>query len=177
VVEGRQDPDDAQREPAGVGEVVPPQRDDGVAVGQQQRGVVPVPLRQPGDLRLRLGDRPAVVHRLELVEVLHAGLDAVGERVHDPGAVVDRHAAPHARAERLVGDADGVVDVLGVGGGHGGDHLTGRRVEDVDRLGAARKQFAADPQTGRQRGDGQVHHRRRSGGEGHGCSWKVGPGK
>ena len=73
--------DHAEREAARVGVVVAAHRHHRVAVGQQQRRVVAVPLRQPGDLRLGLGDRPAVVGGLQLVEVHHVALDAVGEAV------------------------------------------------------------------------------------------------
>ena len=57
---------------------------------QQQRGVVAIPLGEPGDLGLGLGDRPPVVDRFQSVELVHVTFEQIPEAVEDPGTLVDR---------------------------------------------------------------------------------------
>ena len=85
-----------------------------------------------GDVALRGGQRLAVVERLELGELGAVGLDQLGERVDQPGALRRRDLAQGA-LECAAGRGDGALDVLGAGLGDGDDRLAGRRVDGLER--------------------------------------------
>ena len=131
-----------------------------------------------GDVALGRGQRLAVVERLELGELLAVGLDQLGERVHEPGALRRRDLAQRA-LERRAGGGDGAVDVLGAGLGDGADRLAGRRVDrlegaPVGGLGA----LAADQEGVRRAGDELARRLRGQllgGGGGHGADRSPAP--
>src|SRR5690606_26653850 len=89
-------------------------------------------------------DGLAGVERLELGELVEAGLEGVGHGVAQIGALGRGPAAPGA-LEGGAGGADGAVDVFRAGVGDGGDALAGGGRQVVDgAAGQGREVRAAD---------------------------------
>ena len=85
----------------------------------------------------RLADRLPVVNGLEpgdLVGLLH---QAIGQPAHEPAALARRHLAP-GPVERRPGRSHGRVHVRRSGRRDRGNHLLGRRIDDVHRLARRR---------------------------------------
>ena len=86
--------DDADRLAQRVGEVIAADRDRLAVDLVGPAGVVAQAVDHRGQVALRLGDRLAVVERLELGQLVDVLLDQVGQLVHEPAAVGGVHLAP-----------------------------------------------------------------------------------
>jgi hypothetical protein len=84
----------------------------------------------------RIGDRLAVVERLDLGEFVGVLFEEVAELPHELRAVAGRNARPLAGFERLSRRRDRGVDVRLVARRHVGDDLLCRRVLDLEGLAA-----------------------------------------
>ena len=81
-----------------------------------------------------IGDRLAVVERLELGQLVAVLLDQLGEPPHQLGAVAAAHAAPGPGLERRPGGRDRGIDVGGIALRHLRDDAAGSGIEGVEGL-------------------------------------------
>ena len=129
--------DDADRGADRVVEIIAFHRNDRVAAGQGEAGVVTEEIRQAADLRACFIHGPAVVQRFQMVHFFEVVFERIRQLVDQAGPDARRQASPFFALECPAGARHGPVDISVAGVCNAGDHLAGGRVQHVDQLAAA----------------------------------------